>query len=106
MVLDTASALLVREPPSPPGRTCTVTTGQSVPLVHIGTLAKLQLSARRLPPGALVVQLPPVALPAAMVASMKPCPVAPTPLLINVSSVSLSTTLVEVDGPALTISIV
>ena len=59
VALELTRAVLVRLPALPPGRTCTVTTGQFTPVVQTGRLARVQVSRRLVPPVLAVEQLSP-----------------------------------------------
>ena len=103
--LEIAKAWFVRAPALPPGRTWTVTTGQSTPAVQTGSVAIVQDNCCAFAPEAALEHVTPVAAFATMLAEMNPWPVGPAPLFINCASVSVTDTLFVVTGPAFTTSI-
>jgi hypothetical protein len=82
--------VLVRAPPAPPGRTATVTTGQSTPGVQTGSVAIVQVSRRLVPPVETVAQDRPVATPVASATETSPRRPRPTLLLMRPVSSSVS----------------
>ena len=103
---DTARAVFVRAPPAPPGRTSTVTTGQSAPGVQTGSVAMEQMRRRLVPPVEAVAQLRPLAAPGASATETSPAPAGPTASLMSPVRSSVSVIEAEGCGPAFAISIV
>src|SRR4051812_36944413 len=97
VTLETARAVFVRLPPSPPGLICTLIVGQSAPGVQIGSEATVQVSRPLLPVGPFVatrLQVNPVAALGVVTSDTRP-PAGPTVLLMRLLKSSISVTLAE-----------